>query len=144
MQDTQRALYRHGAILFLLAMISGFLMPLLENPRMGLSSHLIGIMGGAFVLGIGAAWPHIRLGARTAAAGYWLLLYSIYADWISTLLGGFWGVGASLMPIAADGHDNPGWQNYVVSFGLISLSITSILAAIILIYGLRPAPKESE
>lgn len=143
MEATRRKLFRHGAILFLLAMISGFLIPVLENPRLGLSSHLIGVIGGAFVMAAGAAWHHLRLGPRMTAATYFLLLYSIYADWASTLLGGFWGVGADLMPMAAGEHAGGGWQNMVVNFGLFSLSITSVLAGAFLIYGFRGAASET-
>ena len=125
-------------------MIAGLLAPILENPRMALSAHLIGITGGAFILGIGAAWPHMRLGPRTVAVAFWTLLYSIYANWLTVLFAGFWGVGAQFMPIAGGEHDGGGWQNVVVAFGLASLSLTSMVTAVLLIYGLRGKVKEND
>ena len=45
-----------GAGLFLLGLVTGFVGPLLANPRMGLSSHLEGLMNGTFLIAIGAIW----------------------------------------------------------------------------------------
>lgn len=38
--DQSRNLIRYGILLFLLGLITGFVIPVMANPRMGLSSHL--------------------------------------------------------------------------------------------------------
>ena len=43
-------LVRLGLILFLLGLITGLLIPVLENPRMGLSSHLEGTLNGMLLI----------------------------------------------------------------------------------------------
>ena len=67
-QRLGRRLLRYGIVLFLLGLATGRLVQSLPLPRMGLSSHLQGVMNGAFivVLGLGLAAPST---ARPAPAG---------------------------------------------------------------------------
>jgi len=46
-------LLQFGYGLFLLGLLTGLGIPLLANPRMGLSSHLEGVMNGIFLIGLG-------------------------------------------------------------------------------------------
>lgn len=39
-----------GVVLFLLGLIVGLIVPMLANPRMGLSSHIEGILNGMFLM----------------------------------------------------------------------------------------------
>lgn len=50
---TGRRLLQAGILLFLLGLLTGFLVPFTANPRMGLSSHLEGVMNGMFLVGLG-------------------------------------------------------------------------------------------
>ncbi len=59
--DTQQKLLLAGAILFLLGLLSGFVVPFVKNPRMGLSSHLEGVMNGIFLLLVGLLWDRLVL-----------------------------------------------------------------------------------
>jgi len=43
-------LVRHGMILFSLGLLTGFLIPVMRNPRMGLASHLEAIMNAMFLI----------------------------------------------------------------------------------------------
>ena len=53
-------LLRLGVLLFLLGLLTGFAIPALANPRMGLTSHLEGLMNGMF-LSLGLLWPRLAL-----------------------------------------------------------------------------------
>ncbi len=93
-------LVRHGVILFLLGLLTGFVIPVMQNPRMGLSSHLEAIMNGMFLILLGLIWHKIHLSNGALKWGYLLSLFGAYTNWATTLLAGFWGAGAEMMPIA--------------------------------------------
>lgn len=53
MQNMGHRLIRWGVLLFLLGLVTGLMGPLFANPRMGLSSHLEGLMNGMFLALLG-------------------------------------------------------------------------------------------
>jgi hydroxylaminobenzene mutase len=130
-----RRLVLHGAVLFLLGLATGFVSPALENPRMGLSAHLEGLMNGTFLIALGAVWPHVRLAPRAAGAAFALLLYGTYVNWLSVLLGAVWGA-SRLMPIAGAGHAAEPWQEAVVGFGLVTISLAMVAGVGLVLAGL--------
>lgn len=134
-----RRLMLHGIVLFLLGLAAGFATPAVENPRMGLSAHLEGVMNGIFLLALGAAWPHVTLAGRAAAAAYGLVLYGAYANWATISFAAL--VGASrLLPLAGAGHSAEPWQETIVAFGLVTVSLAITAAAVLVLLGLaRPA-----
>ena len=135
-RDRARRLLWHGALLFLLGLLTGFVIPLLENPRMGLSSHLEGVLNGLLLIALGFLWPKLELGARARTSLFALALYGTYANWASTLLAAAMGTGRST-PIAAPGRQGLLWQEAIVDFGLISLSVAMVVAMVIVLRGLR-------
>jgi hydroxylaminobenzene mutase len=124
----------HGALLFLLGLLTGFVVPGAANPRMGLSAHLEGVMNGTFLLALGAVWPHVSLPARFETAALWLLLYGAYVNWAAVLLGAFTGA-SRLMPIAGAGHTGPAWAEALVSFGLVSISFAMVAGVALVLWG---------
>jgi len=135
-QDTGRRLIWHGIFLFLLGLLTGFVVQQLTNPRMGLTSHLEGLMNGMFLVLLGLIWSRVRLGPAAATMTFWLALYGTYVNWGSTLLAALWGT--SLMsPIAGAGYGGSPWQESIVNFGLISLSVAMVGCCVILLWGLR-------
>ena len=54
-----------GIILFLAGLLTGFVIPLMANPRVGLSSHLEGVMNGLLLVALGVIWPRLTLGRGT-------------------------------------------------------------------------------
>jgi hydroxylaminobenzene mutase len=130
----------HGALLFLLGLLTGLVSPVATNPRMGLSAHLEGVMNGTFLIALGAVWSHMRLPVRAEAAAFWLLLFGTYGNWASVGLGAMTGA-SRLMPIAGQGHTGPAWAETVVGFGLIAISIAMVLALGLVVRGLlRESP----
>jgi hydroxylaminobenzene mutase len=130
-----RRLALHGALLFLLGLATGFVAPVLANPRMGLSAHLEGVMNGMFLLALAGVWGHVRLAPPRSSAAFWLLLYGTYVNWASVLLGA--ATGASrLMPIAGAGHRGPPWAEALVGFGLLSISLAMVAGVALVLSGL--------
>lgn len=132
-----RKLIKYGILLLLLGLMTGFGIPFMQNPRMGLSSHLEGILNGIFLVLLGIIWPVLDLSDRALTWGYWLSLFGCYVNWATTFLAGIWGAGAGMMPIAGGHYYGTIWQEWLITSGLISLSVAMVVVCGILIWGLR-------
>ena len=135
----QKAFLVVGATLFLLGLISGLLTGLMANQRMGLSAHMQGLTNGMFLITVGAAWRYVSLGRFAAPITFGLLAYGTVANWASTTLAAVWNTG-QLTPIHGPEPNAPPWQETIVSFGLLSLSVAMIVGTIILIIGFVRGP----
>jgi hydroxylaminobenzene mutase len=132
-----RRLLQLGMTLFLLGLLTGFISPSLPNPRMGLTSHLEGLLNGIFLLVLGAIWERLALSARAQSIAFWLAAYGTVANWATTLLAAAWGAGEPMMPLAAAGHTGSSAQESIIAFGLISLSVCMPAVSAIVLWGLR-------
>lgn len=132
--DRKRSLLWHGALLFLLGLLTGFVQQQLRNPRMGLAAHLEGVMNGTLLLAIGAAWSELRLSPRASAWTYWTLLYGAYANWTVTLLAAIFGT-SSMTPLTGAGFRAAGWQEALVAAGFVSVALAIVTAAVLLLVG---------
>ena len=132
-----------GMILFMIGLLTGFVSATFENPRMGLSAHLEGLMNGTFLAVLGLFWHRLALGAKASAIAFWLVVYAAYANWLGVLLGGVWGAGASMMPIAAKGLMGTPVQEGIIAFLLISISVAMVLGVAMIIWGLWKAAKSA-
>lgn len=137
--DLARWTLRLGTLLFLLGLIAGLMLPAMENPRMGLTSHLEGVINGIFLIALGLLWPHLTLGSLAQKILFAVTMYGSYTNWLVTLLAGFWGAGSAMMPIAGGDHSGTSLQEAFIAFGLISLSAGMIVAGVMILWGLRGA-----
>ena len=106
--DSRRLLW-HGVFLFLRGLMSGFIIQLMVNRRMGLSDHLVGTMGGMFLAILGLIWSHLRMSKNLLRATFWLALYGSYANWFTTLLAAVWGTHANA-PVTGVAFHARAWQ----------------------------------
>lgn len=136
---TSRRLVRCGVLLFLLGLLTGLAIPALANPRMGLSSHLEGVMNGIFLAVLGLIWPRLYLSRPASLAAFWLALYGTYVNWATTLAAAALGAGAPMMPIAGAGQEGTPVQEGLITFGLVSLVLAMIATCGIVLWGLRGA-----
>lgn len=134
--DHGRRLLWHGLVLFLLGLLTGFAVPAFRNPRMGLSAHLEGVLNGIFLVVLGLAWHRFSLAGRGRVALFWLALYGTYVNWGSTLLAAVFGTSRRT-PIGGAGFSGQPWQENLVDFGLISLSVAIVAACLLALWGLR-------
>jgi hydroxylaminobenzene mutase len=132
-----RNLIRYGIILFILGLITGFLIPALENPRMGLSSHLEGTLNGMLLVIFGVIWVRLNLSDRAQKYAFNLALFGTYINWFTTLMAALWGAGSEMMPIAGGGLQGSDIQEILIKIGLISLSIAILASSGIILYGTR-------
>ena len=134
--DMQKALFTLGLVLFLLGLLTGFVIPALKNPRMALSSHLEGVLNGMFLVLLGLLWPNIDLPHALGVIAIALVVYAAYVNWLATLLAAAWGAGRKLAPIAAGDHGASALKEGVVNFLLVSLGDSIVVGVAIVIAGL--------
>lgn len=136
MDDNRRKLIWHGMFLFLLGLLIGFAEQKFANPRMGLAAHLEGVMNGTFLIALGAVWAEVKLSPGLKAATFWIVVYGAYVNWLTTSLAAVFGT-AALSPITAAGHSGHAWQETMITALFMSVGVTTVLAAILVLWGLR-------
>lgn len=124
-----------GAVLFLLGLLTGFVIPAFTNARMGLASHLEGVMNGTFLVALGAAWGWVNLSPRLEQLAFWLVLYGSFANWFFVFLAAIFGT-SEITPIAGAGYEAAALQEQIVSIGLVSVGLTMVIGIAIVVYGL--------
>lgn len=127
-----------GIVLFLLGLLAGLAGPALANPRMGLATHLEGVMNGLFLVALGLVWPRLSLLPRLQTATFWLAVYGTFANLAATFLAAVSGAGA-MMPIAG-GRAGDATQEAVISGLLVSLALADIAVCLLVLAGLRQPP----
>jgi hydroxylaminobenzene mutase len=130
-----------GATLFLLALFVGIAIPAFAVPRLGLSTHLLGITQGIFLLVLGLVWPRLALAPGKARVGHGLAVYGCLAPWTANLLAAVWGAGSSMLPMAAGGARGSELQEGLIRVLLISGALALISTMVLVVWGLRRGPK---
>jgi hydroxylaminobenzene mutase len=134
-KERSRRLIWNGFFLVLLGMLSGFIIPWMSNPKMGISTHLDGLLNGCLLAVIGLVLPASSLSLKLQRSTFWFSLLGAYLGWGATLLAALWGTrfGASVNP----GAGGAPWQEAVVGTGFVLAVIGLISAVLILLWGLR-------
>lgn len=132
-----RKLIRFGVLLFLLGLLTGFIIPALENSRMGLSSHLEGVINGMLLIIFGIIWPKLLIEEKLLKWSFYVSIFGTYTNWFTTLAASFWGAGSELMPIAGNSMTGTPVQETVIKIGLITLSISMVFVSVVILTGLR-------
>ena len=141
LEESSRRLLRLGILLFLLGLITGFVIPTTANPRMALSSHMEGLLNGIFLLVLGGMWHRLTLGRTARGWVFWLAVYGTFTNWATTLAAAFLGAGGPMMPLAAADHTGTPAQELLIAIGLVSLSVSMVAVCGIVLWGLRPSAR---
>jgi (hydroxyamino)benzene mutase len=137
MNEQKKRLIKHGVLLVFLGLLTGMFITVMKNPRMGLASHLEGLMAGMLLILLGGCvWQYLNLSQKWANIVCWLLLYSAYVTWAGTLLGAVLGTSRAT-PIAGAGFSAPAWQETCISLFLFSEVLAILFSFCLLLYGLR-------
>jgi hydroxylaminobenzene mutase len=132
----QTLLWLTGLSLFLIGLFTGFAVPAMKNPRMGLASHVEAHMNGMFLILLGLLWAYVEIDGRWELIAVALLVYGAYANWFATLLAAIWGAGGGMMRIAAADHVGSGFKEGLIKFLLLSLSVADVVGVGIVIFGI--------
>ena len=135
--NLRQRLIWHGMVLFLVGLLTGFAMPALTSPRLGLSSHMEALLSGMFLVILGGVvWDSLTLSERVEKLAFWLFLYAAYANWFFCFLAAIFGA-IEILPIASDGHSAAPWQEIPVRLGLSLGALSVTVACACVLYGLR-------
>jgi (hydroxyamino)benzene mutase len=131
------SLFRHAFVLILLALLGGFFIPAMAIPRLGVSAHTVGLLGGVLLIGVGAIWQHFQLSDVQKTVLKWSWLYANYVNWLGCIVGAIWGAGRTT-PVAAAGRVGSEPAEAIVAILLVSVGLVSLLAVALSLWGLRP------
>lgn len=135
-QHQSQRLILLGVTLFLLGLIVGLFVPIFANPRMGLSSHIEGVLNGIFLIVLGLIWSRIDLSIRWLKINFWLAVYGTFANWFGILIAAIFNAG-KMLNIASQGKEGSPVAEAFVNFSLISLSIAMIIVCVLTLVGLK-------
>jgi hydroxylaminobenzene mutase len=124
-----------GTILFLLSLLSGFAMPFLSNPRMGVSAHVAGLESGMVLWVLGLMWQRVALPAGAERVTQIIAVVGLYAIFTSLFLAAQWGTSRAT-PIAGAGHQASPMRETVVTVLLAGGSLASVVAVVLVLWGL--------
>lgn len=139
MRKAERRLLLAGSVLFLLALLVGLAVPKFAVPRLGLSTHLLGIMQGLFLMVAGLIWPGLKLPRNAARIGIWLAVYGCYAAWSANLFAAISGSGNTMLPIAAGPARGSALEEGIIAVGLRTAAVSLIVVLLMMVWGLRGA-----
>ena len=125
-----------GISLFLLAMLTGLTIPYLANPRMGLSAHLVGVLGALFLVALGVIWPEKDLPPGADTAAFWLSVYGAYSNLCTAFLAAVFATN-SLTPLVGPPHSALPWKEATVTFGLVSSNVATAIVCLLVLWGLH-------
>jgi len=123
-----------GILLFFFGLVVGFFIPVMANPRMGLSTHLEGVMNGIFLVVLGLIWNRLKLNNKWLRINFWLATYGAFANFLAVLIAAITGSG-KMMPLAGGKEGTP-VQEIIISFFLISVSLVMLAVCLIVLKGL--------
>jgi hydroxylaminobenzene mutase len=132
-----------GVLLFFLCLVVGLFVPVLANPRMGLSSHLEGVMNGIFLMVLGLIWNKVALSDKWLKITFWLAIYGTFVNWLGVLIAAIFNAG-KMMGVAAQGQQGPPLAEGIVTFSLISLSFSMLIICITILIGLNRNMKHKD
>jgi len=130
-------LLQAGGLLFLLGLVVGLGVPRFTLPRLALSTHLLGITQGTFLMVAGLLWPKLSLTRPASGIGRVLAIYGCLSAWTANLLGAVWGAGASMVPIAAGAARGSAFQEGTIRLLLISAAVSLLCVSVLILWGLR-------
>ena len=127
-------LARHGAVLIVLGLLSGFTTAFVTAPNMALAAHSIGIVQGTLGIALGFLWPVLVAHGYELKLTKYALIVGFYCNWLGAQLAGLWSakmmatVTGSTMPEGATD-----WQEAMVA-ALLNASILVLIAFVYLVY----------
>jgi (hydroxyamino)benzene mutase len=125
-----------GVLLFFLGLIVGLLAPVFANPRLGVSSHIEGVLNGIFLMVLGLIWHKVNLTNKWLKITFWLTLYGTFANWFGIVIAAVFNAG-KMLGIAANGREGPAIAEGIVAFLLITLSFAMLIICISVLLGLK-------
>ncbi len=129
-----------GALIFLLSVLLGFLVPKFALPRVGLSAHLVGVMQGLLMLTSGQLWTRLSLRPAWSRFACILTIGGGYSAWFGNVLAGAWGAGGTLLPQAAGSARGSEFKEMVLVLLLRGGGLALVVGWLVILWGLYLKP----
>lgn len=126
-----------GMALFLGALLVGVAITAFRVPRLGLSTHLLALTQGLFLMILGLFWDRLRFTPKLRSATLGLALYGCLAPLLANVLAAVWGAGNALLPMAAGAAHGSDVQEGIIAVLLRSGGGSLIVASGLILWGLR-------
>lgn len=126
-----------GMALFLGALLVGVAVPAFRVPRLGLSTHLLALTQGLFLMILGLFWERLRFEGKLRRIAIGLTLYGCLAPLLANVLAAVWGAGNVLLPLAAGAAHGSDVQEGIIAVLLRSGGGCLIGASGLILWGLR-------
>jgi hydroxylaminobenzene mutase len=124
-----------GALLFVLGLFQGVLIPKFKNSRMALSAHLTAVQSGTALMVFGAIWTMVMLPSLWLTLTQIALVSSLYLIWAGITLSA--GSGASkTLPIAGEGYSGSKFSELLVTVTMGIGVVLSLASGVAIIIGL--------
>ncbi len=125
-----------GVLLFFIGLIIGMIVPVFANPRLGVSSHIEGVLNGIFLIVLGLIWHKVDISLKWLKISFYLAIYGTFVNCFGILIAAIFNAG-KMLGIAANGQEGTPLVEGIVSFCLISLSIAMLVVSVLLLIGLK-------
>ena len=124
-----------GALLFLIGLLQGALIPYFINPRMALSAHLAAVQSGMAVIIFGLLWELVSVSEKWKGLAYYTNIIGMYLVWFAISLAAI--VGASrVLPIAGAGYSSSNVNETLVEIIIMAGAGLVVLSTAIIVFGL--------
>jgi hydroxylaminobenzene mutase len=128
-------LARHGVIVLLLGLLTGFLIGKFHNHGAADAAHLVGLIGGFGLIALGLLWPRLALGLFWSRLAAWLMVATMYLSWVGVAVLG--GLGSGPQAPSSPMFGSPALWDRVAGSLLFLAVWTSLPATLIVLFGLR-------
>jgi hydroxylaminobenzene mutase len=133
---------RHGVIVLLLGLLTGFVIGNFHNPHLGDAAHLTGLIGGFGMIAVCLLWPKLNLGRFWSGAGAWMTAVSMYLSWLGLAFRGAFGSGPKVTNSPLLG--SPLLWDRAGGAVLTIAALLSLFATLVVLIGLRRLTRSND
>ena len=140
--ETGKKIIFCGALLFLLGLLQGALIPYFLNPRMALSAHLAAVQSGMALMIFGVIWEILVLKEKWLTVTYYTSIASMYLVWFAITLSAVIGASKAL-PMAGKGFSTTNNNEVVVELIVYIGAGCGVVSSVLIVIGLYAALNKS-
>lgn len=124
-----------GAILFLVGLLQGALIPYFLNPRMALSAHLAAVQSGMALMIFGLIWGVLALEEKWLKVACYSSIAGMYLVWLAITLSAALGASKALPMAGKDFSSNP-LSEAVVELIVYAGAGLGVISTVVIVLGL--------
>lgn len=131
-----KSLMRLGFVLLLISLAAALLAPMVQVPRLAISAHSIGFMGGTMLFVIGLGWSAFNLSDKQKNVLKWSWIWANFGNWAGVSIASLTGA-TEFLAINGGEPNAPLWATVLVGFFMLSISAAAILGSVLGVMGLK-------